>query len=429
MNQSFDISTLFPTDFYRFTLVVIFSFLLGMEQRILKTSENNPMAFGTDRTFTFIGILGFVLYILDTTNLIPFFMGFVVIGALLITFYIKKIAQEKNYGITTIIVALITFCLAPLVCTQPPWLVILLVVVLLVLEEMKTTLINFSKRIDSQEFTTLAKFLVMAGVILPLLPRESISSVIDFSLYKLWLAIVAISGISYASYLLKKYLFPQAGIVLTGILGGMYSSTATTFILAKKSKEINQPRSLSAAIILATSMMFVRIFVLALLFNQSIAMQIAPAFAILFLASILYAVNLLWQDKKQGILNKNPLSIDNYKMNNPLELKTAFVFGILFVFFSILTHYVTQEFSTNGIKILSYLVGVTDIDPFIINIFQSKYNLSQSVLVVAIINAVTSNNVLKMIYALILSSKALYRYIILGFLLLIILGVILSFIL
>lgn len=427
MNPSIDITTFFPANFYQFVLVVLFSFLLGMEQRIRKSNANNPMSFGTDRTFTFIGILGYVLYILDTTNFIPFLLGFVVLGVLLAIFYLKKITQEKSYGITTLIVALITYCLAPLVCTQPPWMVILLVVVLLVLEEMKTSLLNFSKRIDSYEFITLGKFLIMAGVVLPLLPKESISTVIDFSLYKLWLAIVAISGISYASYLMKKYIFPQSGIVLTGILGGMYSSTATTFILAKKSKEINQPYSLSASIILATSMMFIRIFVLALLFNRSIAMQIAPAFGILFLASILIAAYLLWQDKKQGNTTKNPLPIDNTKLNNPLELKTAFVFGILFVFFSILTHYVTQEYSANGIKVLSYLVGVTDIDPFIINIFQSKYNVSQSVLVVAIINAVTSNNVLKMIYAFILSDKSIHRYVIIGFSILIILGIILSF--
>ncbi|HAO09052.1 MAG TPA: hypothetical protein DCQ50_19195, partial [Chryseobacterium sp.] len=193
-------------------------------------------------------------------------------------------------------------------------------------------------------------------------------------------------------------------------------------------KELNKPRRISTAIILATSMMFVRIFVLALIFNKAIAMKIAPAFGVLFVVSVLIAGFLLWQDKKQAHTQKVPLQLDG-QMSNPLELKTAFVFGVLFVFFSILTHYVTQAFSANGIKILSYLVGVTDIDPFIINIFQSKYNVSQSVLVVAIINAVTSNNVLKMVYALVLSAKSIHKYITIGFSILIALGIAFSFIL
>ncbi|MGG8495398.1 MgtC/SapB family protein [Tenacibaculum sp. TC6] len=426
MHSSFDITTLFPTDFYRFVVVTVFSLLLGLEQRIKHSSSNTSTIFGTDRTFTFIGILGFVLYIIQPQTLLPFMLGALILGGLLITFYLKKINTENNYGITTIVLAFITYCLAPLVYTQPHWLVILLVVVLLVLEELKKPLYDFSQKMNNEEFITLAKFLVMSGVILPLLPNQSISPIINFSPYKFWLAIVAISGISYGSYLLKKYIFPQSGVILTGILGGMYSSTATTFILAKKSKDIDEPRKISAAIILATSMMFIRIFVLALIFNKSIAYHIAPAFGILFCISLITAVVMLWQDKKLQNSPKNPVHIEN-ALGNPLELKTAFVFGVLFVFFSVLTHYVTEAFSTQGIKILSYLVGVTDIDPFIINILQSKYNVTEGALAIAIINAVTSNNLLKMMYAISLSAKSIHRYIIMGFSALIVLGIILAF--
>lgn len=240
MARTFDITTLFPPDFYHFVAVVLFSFLLGLEQRIKTSNSVNPIAFGTDRTFTFIGILGFVLYKINVNDLVPFLVGLVLLGLLLISFYVRKMIEDKRYGITTLVLALITYCLAPLVYTQPYWLVILIVMLLLMLEEMKVSLLNFSKRIDSREFITLAKFLVMAGVVLPLLPRQSISPVVDFSLYKLWMAIVAISGISYLSYLLKKYVFPRSGIVVTGILGGMYSSTATTFILAKKKQGVQE---------------------------------------------------------------------------------------------------------------------------------------------------------------------------------------------
>ena len=429
MDPFTNIADFLPGDFFRFLIIVLFSLVIGLEQRSKNRNELNENTFGSDRTFTLIGILGFVLYKLDATSLVPFLVGAIILSIFLAIFYKRKVDNGQKTGITTLVVALITYCLAPTVYTQPYWLVILLVVTVLVLVEMKETLFEFSKKVDNREFITLAKFLIIAGVILPILPNKPISASIDFSPYKFWLAIVAVSGISYLSYLLKKFVFPESGIVLTGILGGLYSSTATTFILAKKSKGLNEDHKIAAAIILATSMMFLRILVLALIFNKTIAKEIAPAFLILFLISILIAVWLLYLDKKVHI--ENNVSIAQNAMNdfgNPLEMKTALIFGALFVFFAVVTHYVTQQFGAQGIKLLSYLVGVTDIDPFIINIFQNKFTVTDNILAVAVINAVTSNNLLKMIYAASLSAKPIRRYVFIGFGVLIVLGLVASFI-
>lgn len=427
MNSIQDIFTLLPGSFFKFVLVVLFSLLIGVEQRVRFNQENDDFVFGSDRTYTLIGILGFVLYVLNPINLLPFLFGGLSLVLLLSIYYYSKLNSVKEgKGITSIIVALITYCLAPVIFTQPHWLAILLVVTVLIIVEIKKPLFEFSQKVNSGEYITLAKFLVMAGVVLPLLPNQPISAFLNFSPYKLWLAIVVVSGISYGSYLLKKFVFPQSGIVLSGILGGMYSSTATTFILAKKSKEMNENNKITAAIILATSMMFVRIFVLALLFNKTIALKLATPFASMFVVSVLIALFFLRLDKKNGKNNAVQATIDSY--GNPLEFKTALLFGSLFIFFAVLTAYVTQHFGTQGIKILSYIVGVTDIDPFIINIFQSKYNLAASVLAVAVVNAVTSNNILKMVYALILSVKDIRKNILIAFGILIVLGIVSSFI-
>ena len=83
------------------------------------------------------------------------------------------------------------------------------------------------------EFITLAKFLAIAGVILPIVPDRQLSPYINITPYKIWLAVVVISTLSYLSYLLKKFVFKKSGTIITGILGGLYSSTATTIILAK----------------------------------------------------------------------------------------------------------------------------------------------------------------------------------------------------
>ncbi|MBA0883924.1 MgtC/SapB family protein [Flavobacterium undicola] len=423
MERINELIDLLPPDLINFVLVVLFSLLIGLEQRRQFLNSTIGSRFGTDRTFTLIGILGFILYRLSPSTLIAFLGGGLILGLFLAIFYFNKGFQQKEFSLTSIIVALITFCLAPIIYTQPDFLVISIVVSVLILVEIKEVLFDFSKKIDDNEFITLAKFLVIAGIILPLLPNESISEIISISPYKFWLAIVAVSGISYFSYLLKKFVFTKSGIVLTGILGGLYSSTATTFILAKKSKELEEDNKITAAIILATTMMFIRVFILALLFNKSIAMQIAPAFAIFAIVSALIALYFIWLDIQT---NKTETKQEINSMSNPLEFKTSLVFGILFIVFVLLTGFVNKQYGTSGIKTLSFVVGVTDIDPFIMNIFQSKWSTTNGVLATAVINAVTSNNLLKMIYSITLSKKSIRKPILFGFSILIIIGLVVS---
>ncbi len=419
-----EILHLIPPGIFKFILVVLFSLLIGLEQRGRYIKEEFGTRFGTDRTFTLIGILGFILYVISPQTLLPFLGGGLAITVLLAINYYQKIIIQKKFGITSFVIALITYCLAPLVYTQPNWLVLLIVVCVLILTELKETLFQFSKKFDNTEFITLAKFLVIAFVILPLLPDKIISPTLNFSPYKFWLAIVAVSGISYFSYLLKKFVFPHSGIILTGILGGMYSSTATTIILAKKSKELPENNKVAAAIILATTMMYVRLFLLALFFNKSIAMALAPAFAIFIVLSSLVALYFLkfhHSKKQQPDVKTLP------PHTNPLEFKTALIFAALFIFFAVITEFVTKRYGSGGINVLSFIVGVTDIDPFILNLFQSKLNIADTVIVTAVVNAATSNNLLKMIYGIILCDKSLRRPLIVGFSILIVAGLVVSF--
>lgn len=415
-----------PEDIIKFVLVVIFSLLIGMEQRRHAIQKKLETVFGTDRTFTLIGILGFVLYRISPANLWLFGGGGLVIASFLGLYYLRKMDTRKQFGMTSMVIALITYCLAPLIYTQSSFLVLFIVVVVLILTEIKKSLFAFSTRLDDDEFITLAKFLGIAGVILPLLPDEAISPLIPISPYKFWLAIVAVSGISYLSYLLKKFVFPESGLLLTGILGGLYSSTATTAILARRSKESPHDLRITAAILLATAMMYLRIFLLALFFNEPLALQLGPAFALLFILSVLLALifNHIHADK-QSLPAVSTLEKSD---TNPLEFRTALLFGALFIFFSLVTEYIHIHYGADGLNLLSFVVGVTDIDPFIINLLQSHYALADSILVMAIVNATTSNNVLKMIYGVSLSEKSLHRSLIIGFSVLVVTGLVISFI-
>ena len=413
-----------PDGFIKFALVLTFSLLIGLEQRRHHINENEDLLFGTDRTFTFIGLLAYVLFIADPVNYIPFLIGFVLIGLLLGIHYFHKIAQSSNYGLTSTILALLTYCIPIMVFTQPVWLVLSFIVALLIITELKNHFITISKKASEEEFITLSKFIALAGVILPLLPKGDISPQIPVSPYHLWLAIVVVSGISYTSYLLKKFIFPDSGILLTGLLGGIYSSTATTVILARKQKQGLAGSETVSAIMIANGMMYIRILFLAFLFNVMVARFLAIPFLLMFL--ICYLVSVVWKPKKKEPNAEYSLEETNTSGKNPLEFKTAAVFGLLFVVFAVITDFVQKSYGSSGVTSLAYIVGITDIDPFLLNILQQKSGIEETTIALAIINATNSNNLLKMIYAIGLSSKEVRKPIVMKFSLLVAAGLLMS---
>jgi len=411
---------LIPEEFIRFLLVVIFSLIIGLEQRRHHIAENEAQLFGTDRTFTFIGLFGYVLFIADPKSYLPFLTGLVIIGLLLAIQYFEKIRQYNYFGLTSSILALLTYCLPVMVFTQPVWLLLLFVVVILILTELKGDLISISKKASEEEFITLAKFIAFAGVILPLLPDNPISEQIPVSPYRLWLAVVVVSGISYISYLLKKFVFPDSGVLLTGILGGLYSSTTTTVIIARSDKEGNGGDQTVSAIMMANGMMYLRILILAFLFNPAIASALAIPFLSLF--ALCGLLSRLSYKKTSPVSPSGFLDPAPEKHKNPLEFKTALLFGALFVLFAMITDYVMKSYGNAGVSSLAYVVGITDIDPFLLNLLQHKLGIAEMTVVLAIINATNSNNILKMIYALSLSSKNTSKKLLVNFFILIISG-------
>jgi len=415
-----------PEGFVKFTLVLVFSLLIGLEQRRHHLNEDEDLLFGTDRTFTFIGLLAYVLFIADPVKYIPFLIGFAMIGLLLGIQYNYKISQNRKYGLTSTILALLTYCLPIMVFTQPVWMVLSFIVALMMITELKSHFIDLSKKASEEEFITLAKFIAFAGIILPLLPEKNISSYIPISPYHLWLAIVVVSGISYSSYLLKKFVFPDSGIKITGILGGIYSSTATTVILAKKEKQGQTGLQTVSAIMIANGMMYLRILILAFIFNRSVAIQLAIPFLIMFLIS--YFLSEFASRNKQKNDSNESQTISEPSNKNPLELRTAIIFGVLFVVFALITDFVMKNYGSNGVTGLAFIVGVTDIDPFLLNLLQQNGEISQMTIVLAIINATNSNNLIKMIYALSLGSKNIRKSLMLNFFILIASGLILSLI-
>jgi uncharacterized membrane protein (DUF4010 family) len=395
-----------PEKLWQFLLVTLFSLIIGLALRRLHSAKEEFRVFGTDRTFTFIGILGFLLYIFDPETMIPYLGGGLVIAALLGVYYHRKMHDHQEYGLTTIVVAFITYCIPPLVITQPAWLYILVVVTVLIFTEMKGSFVQMSRKFDKDEFVTLAKFLAIAGVILPIVPNEPIVPFLPLTPFKIWVAVVVISGVSYASYLLRKFVFTDSGILISGLLGGLYSSTATTIILARKGKEDQAQMPLyGSGIILSIAMMYLRILILMFIFNSSLALAMLPAFLVLIGVSAGTGIFFFFRSRgHQGGEKEGPI-VDK----NPLEFKVAIIFTLLFVSLSFITHFVVDSFGARGLNVLSWIVGVTDIDPFLLNLFQGLFDVPLNLIGLAVMQAIISNNIMKGIYAAVIAGGTLRR--------------------
>ncbi len=385
----------FDATLIHFVLTVTFSFLIGLE---VKTYRNQSQAshkkdfLGSTRTITFMGVLGFVFYLIDAKHLLVYALGLIGFTALYLLFYWQKL-QEGSSSILLYLISALVYGFGPLSSLYPIWMSALLFVLVIFLLNAKGSIQKFTEHVNAYEFETLSKMILLSGVILPLLPNHKVIAYLPLSPFKIWLAVVIISGISYGGYLLQKYLFKKKGYFFTGLIGGLYSSTATTVVLARKIKENGVSSMIDAGIISATSMMYLRLIVVAGVFNMTIAKAILPEF--IFFALVGMAVSLFL------IRRGEPISKEvAFADKNPLELGTALLFAGLFVLMILLTTYITSHYGDTGLRILSFITGLTDIDPFILSLLTEKYSVPQQEIVVAIMIAAGSNNILKSVYAM-----------------------------
>lgn len=406
-----------PRELVTFVLVTLFSLLIGLSLRKLSLKrEGETTLFGTDRTFTFIGILGYLLYILDPADYRLFMGGGLVLGMLLgLNYYVKQ-AQFHAFGVTTIIVALITYCLAPIVATQPSWFYVMLIVTVLLFAEMKHTFTELAQRMKNDEMTTLAKFLAIGGIILPMLPDKDLIPGIHLTPYSVWLATVVVSGISYLSYLLKRYVFCESGVLVSGIIGGLYSSTATISVLARKSRQASEQDAPEyvAAMLMAVSMMFLRFLILIGIFSRATLMAVYPYLLLMAVLSAGVAWWLHRRYRREADLADADAADDG---SNPLEFKVALIFAGLFVVFTILTHYTLLYAGREGLNLLSFIAGFSDITPFILNLLQGTGQVAVPVVAACSMQAIISNIAVNMCYALFFSGArgSLRRGIVRGF--------------
>jgi uncharacterized membrane protein (DUF4010 family) len=158
------------------------------------------------------------------------------------------------------------------------------------------------------------------------------------------------------------------------------------------------PGYIPAAVVLATAMMFARLLVVILVLGHAdAALALALPFGGLFVASLGVAYFLARRGKASATGGHDTVAA------NPLDLPVAFLFAAMFVLFAAVTNYVTQHFGAGGLHVLSFVVGFSDIDPFIFSLLDGKFQVSSGAVVSAVLIASASNNLLKAIYAMVLS--------------------------
>jgi len=340
---------------------------------------------GGVRTFPLVAFAGAALYLVEPRFALAFIAGLFVLGA-----WLYKSPRGELIKAVCVVIA---YVLGPIALTQPLWIPVALTVAAVLLVGSRNALHALVSRVPKSEVLTLAQFLLLVGVVLPVLygaPRIPYTQITPFNV---WLAVVAVSTLSYASYALQRYVLPKSGIIVAGALGGLYSSTATTVVLARTARDEGMSPHVTAAIVAATAMMYVRMLVIVAIFNSALARALVlPMLILAALAVAVAAVFARMSDRAPAA----PIAAVN-----PLRLGTALVFAALLIAISLLSRWVEAQMGAHGVLALAVVVGVTDIDPFVLSLAQGgAATIGPAVAAVAIVVATSSNNVLKAIYTL-----------------------------
>jgi uncharacterized membrane protein (DUF4010 family) len=388
-----------PPAAVQIVLVLFLSFLIGLEREERKTAAG-AYSFGGVRTFPLIGLIGYSTALISGTQILPLAIGFLVVAGFLLLSYWHKLSCAETAGVTTEMSGLTTFLVGALVCYDHLWIATALGVASLLLLDLKAALEKLAARIAPNEILTFSKFLFLSAVVLPILPHTEYTQ-FHINPFKTWLVVVAISTVSYASYVLQKLTKGQGGVTLAALLGGAYSSTVTTVVMARRAKLELRPHLFAGGILMACGVMYLRLVILLALFNRQLMLLLYIPF--LSVAALAVGGGWLWS----RIADKNTQDVQREsEPKNPLDLVTAIVFAGLFLVMLVATQLAVTYLGTAGVNTLAAIMGVSDVDPFIMGLTQAAGTLTPfKVAAAAVAIAASSNNIIKGIYAYSLADR------------------------
>ena len=399
-----DVATLF----WKAGLSLLIGALVGLERE--RSRENSHKLFAGIRTYPLIGLFGFLAALL--AQVVSFWI-LVAIGtgffALVIVSYYFE-AKDGFYGATTEISALIIFLLGALVFHELYAIAIGTSVILALILTIKTPLQNLITKVQEEDVYATLKFAIITAIVLPILPNRTMGPLEILNPRQIWYMVVLIAGISFTGYILVKIFGSKKGISLTGLLGGLVSSTAVTLSFSQKSKTApDLGRTFASAIVLACSIMFPRILVEIAVVNQSLLRFIWPYILILTLTGVAASIVLLIGSKKQN-------TTEAVQLQNPFELMSAIKFGAIFAAILFVSKAAQMYLGNNGVYIAAAGTVSTDVDAITLSMASlAKTTVSETTASTAIVIAITVNTIVKASIALSLGAATLRRYTMPGF--------------
>ncbi|HKJ72385.1 MAG TPA: MgtC/SapB family protein [Gammaproteobacteria bacterium] len=350
-----DVTTLFE----RLGVALALGLLIGLERgwKLRERAEGTRMA-GL-RTFGLTGLLGGVWALLSREmGPVVLGVGFAALAAVLILAHLQMVRAgvEPDYGITTVVAGLLTFALGALAVVGYISIAAAVAVVAALLLGLKPVLHDWLRRLTEPELLAVLKLALISVVILPVLPNRGLGPWGAINPYALWWLVVLIAAISFVGYFAMKVLGANRGIPLTGLFGGLTSSTATTLSFARLGRrKASLQGILAAGVAIAAATMFPRILLEVAVVNAGLVARLAPALVAMTVLGFAAAA-LLWyrapSHEAEG----------EVALKNPFEVGPALQFGALLAAVMLLAEGARVWLGHTGVYLLAAISGLTDVD-------------------------------------------------------------------
>lgn len=382
-------------DFLALAYALAVGLIIGLERGWSQRDKSEGQRFAGLRTFAITSLLGGLLPLLthvlpETFVLVLWVAVFFSITALVVVAHLLEARQTSDFGITTELALLLTFLLGSLCAIGLVEIAVPAAVIAAFLLSLKPLLHGWLERLQQRELFAILQMLLISVVLLQLLPNEGIGPGNVINPYLVGWMVVLITGISFVGYFAIKVLGSHRGILLTGLLGGLASSTAVTLSLSRIGKVQQQGHKLLvAAILLAAGTMFPRMLLEVAVLNQELLHSLFWPLTAMMLVTYV-GVFYLIRRARQGAKAVH-IGIDN-----PFDIVTALKFAALLVVILILAHYAHEYFDALGIYAVAAISGLTDVDAITLSLAKMSVNgLSNTVAVPAILLAASVNTAVK----------------------------------
>jgi uncharacterized membrane protein (DUF4010 family) len=402
---------------YRFGVALVIGLFMGLQREYAyrRTTEGEGELLAGARTFPIIALLGAVsaLGTEELDSALPLAGAVLAVGVLLAVGHFWR-ARDREVGLTTEMAALVAFFTGMVCFWGDLRLAAALGVGTAVLLSLKGQTHRLAHRLDREDVYATLKFAVITVIVLPLLPQEGYGPA-PFDVvtpYNVWLMVVLISGISFLGYVLIQVVGPTRGVGLTGLLGGLASSTAVTLSVAERSRDAKGlDRAFALALISAWSIMFVRVIVEVAVVHPPLLWTVTAPVVAVFAVALSYCGYLYFGHPTESYEGEQTF-------RNPFRLGPAITFGGLYAVILVVTSAADTYFGDAGIYASSLVAGLADVDAITLSMAQlhGREEISARAATRAILIAGAANTVLKGGIVAVTGSRSLRRAMVPGLL-------------